>query len=346
MLYNTSKILNVSESDLFQKVTEYDVYSYYIGGAFKIGKIFNSPIRQDNNPSFGIFKSKATGSLMFKDLATGDTGNCIKLVRILFNLTYKEALMKINLDFKAGLIKVSEEGIYTKNVYKPRNSFISIKRIPFSKQDLIYWGSYSIKKSTLDLYQVTSTKVVWLDEDIIWRTSIDNPIYAYKVYDKFKCYRPKAEKDKKWISNLTSYHIQGFQQLPTSGNLLIITKALKDVMVLHELGYNAIAPNGENHSISTNIVEQLKERFNHIVLLYDRDEAGLKGTRKLFKEHNFNFIFIPKKYKTKDISDFTQKYNKDKTEELLNSLLKKYNGNNQPRTNQETISTNAGNNSS
>jgi hypothetical protein len=326
MLYDTSKVINISETDILAKVTEYDIFSYYIGGSIKIGKIMNSPLRKDNNPSFGIYKSKSSGSLLFKDLSTGDTGNCFKLVSLLFNTTYKKALLKVRADFEKSLIKSSDVGLYTQNVYKPRNSLISIKRIPFTTTDILYWNTYNITKQTLDLYQVTPTKIVWLDEDIVWRYSIDNPIYAYKVYDKFKCYRPKAEKDKKWISNLTSFHIQGFQQLPEKGELLIITKALKDVMVLHELGYCSIAPNGENHNIPIKVVEQLKNRFNNIVLLYDRDIAGLKGTRKLFKEFGFPFIFIKKKYKTKDISDFIQMYGKNKTQELLNNLLRKYNG--------------------
>ena len=40
---------------ILSKVTEYDIYSAYIGN-FKVGMIYNSPFRQDKNPSFGLFR--------------------------------------------------------------------------------------------------------------------------------------------------------------------------------------------------------------------------------------------------------------------------------------------------
>lgn len=42
---------------ILSRVTEYDIYARYIG-QFKIGYIYNSPFREDKNPSFGIFRSR------------------------------------------------------------------------------------------------------------------------------------------------------------------------------------------------------------------------------------------------------------------------------------------------
>lgn len=49
--------------------------------------------------------------------------------------------------------------------------------------------------------------------------------------------------------------------LPESGDILIITKALKDVMVLYEYGIPAIAPCSENLFITEAQYNHLKERF-------------------------------------------------------------------------------------
>ena len=55
--------ITMSLKDLLDKVTDYDIYSYYIG-AFKPGKLLNSPLRPDDKiPSFAIFPSK-TGDLL------------------------------------------------------------------------------------------------------------------------------------------------------------------------------------------------------------------------------------------------------------------------------------------
>ena len=47
-------------------------------------------------------------------------------------------------------------------------------------------------------------------------------MYAYKVYNNFKIYRPLADKYTKWRNNLTDYDIQGYEQLPQKGDILFI----------------------------------------------------------------------------------------------------------------------------
>ena len=59
---------------ILSKVTEYDIYAHYLG-QFKVGAIYNSPFRKDKNPSFGVYYSKRTKQLLFKDHGTGECGN-------------------------------------------------------------------------------------------------------------------------------------------------------------------------------------------------------------------------------------------------------------------------------
>ena len=66
--------------DILKLTTEYDIYSFYIGDQFKIGKVMRSPLREDIHPSFGIYKSSIGGNLMWKDQATGKTGNVIQFI--------------------------------------------------------------------------------------------------------------------------------------------------------------------------------------------------------------------------------------------------------------------------
>lgn len=114
--------------------------------------------------------------------------------------------------------------------------------------------------------------------------------------------------------------IQGAHMIPKNGgDLLVITKSLKDVMVFYELGITAIAPNSENLFVSDKQLEKLKKYFKNIVVFYDNDIAGVSGMNKIKKSYpELKFIFIPRKYEAKDISDYYKKYGKEKTLKLIN----------------------------
>lgn len=92
-------------------------------------------------------------------------------------------------------------------------------------------------------------------------------MYAYKVYNNFKIYRPLADKYHKWRNNLTEYDIQGYKQLPEKGDILIITKSLKDVMCLCKMGIPAVSPASESTFIPNIALEELKKRFKRIIIL-------------------------------------------------------------------------------
>ena len=129
-------------------------------------------------------------------------------------------------------------------------------------------------------------------------------MYAYKVYDKFKIYRPLASKYTKWRTNLTVRHVQGLEQLRhEGGDLLIITKSLKDVMCLTEMGFNAIASASETTFIPEDILKDLQKKWKHVIIVYDRDPAGMQNARQYSKQYGLDAIFVHKKFKAKDVSD-------------------------------------------
>ena len=129
-------------------------------------------------------------------------------------------------------------------------------------------------------------------------------MYAYKIDDKFKIYRPLASKYTKWRTNLTNRNVQGLSEIPKEGgNLLIITKSLKDVMCLYEMGFNAIAASSETTFIPDDMLQSLRSKWKHIVILYDRDKTGMLESRKYSRQYKLDAIFVHKKFKAKDISD-------------------------------------------
>lgn len=304
MIYDTTNIKDnvepITLDYILSKVSEYDIYQAYIGN-FKVGMIYNSPFRKDKNPSFGCYYSRTTKQLMFKDHGTGDCGNVVKFVSLLTGLTnYSDILnnivnkLKITNDMQLGS---------SKQYIPSKETVIGVIRQNFTDIDINYWAQFHISLSTLKKFNVDSIKY-YLNNGIVKGIYKDNnPMYAYKVYNHFKIYRPLADKYTKWRSNLNINDVQGFKQLPKTGDTLIITKSLKDVMCLYEMGINAVSPNSESSWLPDKALESILKRFKTVLICFDRDVAGIKNMRKLSFKTGLNCIIMPKRFSAKDISD-------------------------------------------
>lgn len=286
---------------ILSKVTEYDIYAHYLG-QFKVGMIYQSPFRKDKNPSFGIFYSKRTKQLLFKDHGTGECGNVIKFVQLYTGKTNYNDILQ---DIVAKLNITPDTKLDSSKQYIPsQETVIGVVRQPFTDVDTNYWSQFHISTKTLNKFNVDSIKYYLCNGIVKGIYKPENPMYAYKVYNNFKVYRPLGDKYTKWRNNLTEYDVQGYEQLPKKGDICIITKSLKDVMCLYEMGIPAISPSSESTFIPESVLVDLKKRFKKIIIIFDRDQAGFKNVRKIIKKYkDLDFLFINKKFKSKDISD-------------------------------------------
>ena len=304
-MYSTNTAVTMSLSDLLEKVDDLTIYSYYLGD-FKVGQLMKSPLRaKDDNPSFAVFRAR-NGNLLFKDHALGESGNALKFIKMYRGIETRDELerellrilRKITPELQARVAsnaKVVSSGLPTD---------VGIVRQPFTKVDKEYWKQFHISLDTLKKFNVFSIKYYLCNRVVRGTYKDDNPMYAYKVFDKFKIYRPLASKYTKWRTNLTNRDVQGLAELPKEGgNLLIITKSLKDVMCLYEMGFYAIAAASETTFIPDDILQSLRSKWKKIVLIYDRDATGVKKAREYSKKYHIDAIFVHKKYDAKDISD-------------------------------------------
>lgn len=323
-MYDSNRIKNkkpITLDYILSKVNEYDIYSHYIG-EFKVGMIYNSPFRKDKNPSFGVFYSRRNNKLLFKDHGTGECGDAIKFVSLYTGLTnYNEILNNIVDTLK--ITNRTKLQVESDSFKKPEETVIGIVRQPFTKIDLEYWKQFNISKQTLNKYDVHSIKYYLCNGYVKGIYKDENPMFAYKVYDHFKIYRPKGDKFTKWRNNLTEFDIQGYSQLPNTGEILIITKSLKDIMCLHEMGYNAISPSSESTFIPNTVIEALKKRFKRIIILFDRDGPGVHNSRKYNLKTGLEAMFVHKKYASKDISDAVEKHGITEIKKWLTKTIKK-----------------------
>lgn len=319
---------------ILNTVSDYEIYSYYLGHAFQIGKIMNSPFRDDHKPSFNIYRQGHSDSLLHKDF--GDArfvGDCFSFVSQRFaGLTYKEALDKVMRDIMLGHLKPYLSYAERKPTEKTTKIRCLIQYEPQYKLSEIaqkYWDEIGLTEEWRKFFKIIAANSLYVDEVEYWTAKPDNPIFIYKLFDKIKAYRPLEEtKSRKWISNVSRYDIQGWEQLPeiNDNETLIITKSLKDVAVLRTLGYLAIAPSAESVMIPPTAMRMLATQYGikKFIVLYDRDHGGMTGARKMFVAYrgiyNITFKFLGRGF-PKDVADFRRKFSAHSVTRYLTNLL-------------------------
>ena len=319
----------ITKELILSRFSEEQLMEYYLHIPVKKG-LFRSPLRRDKQPTCSFYRNKS-GTLIFKDFATGQHLNIFDVVQSIFRCDYFESLRIIANDFgivrdntlhkNPGKINLNPIKIKDKEISK-----IQIEVQEFTDSELKWWGRYGISKDILKHFDVYSCKHVFLNDQLFAESQQHCPIFGYygKKYqglELWRCYFPKRTSFR-FITNWPSKKIQGYDQLPKKGKLLVITKSMKDSMCLYSCGITACAPNSENLFIPDKVLEDLKNRFENIVVLYDNDRPGLYNMAKIRKEHpELTYIFIPKKYGSKDISDFYKDHGRKETLNLIKTFI-------------------------
>lgn len=316
---------------LLSKNSEETYMTTYLGIPLST-KLVVSPLRKDHKPTASFYRNK-NNELIFHDFGTGFHANFIGIVMELNHCDYKKALRIIAEDF--GYIeKISERPtIKIKNteikIEEKSETVIQIQDKPFTQNELKWWESYGVHESTLKKFKVHSCASFFINGNYMGSSTDRSFTFGYyggmkKGNELWRLYFPQ-KKTFRFLSNWEKNMIQGAKQLPESGDILVISKALKDVMCLYELGIPAIAPCSEVLFISETQLEKIKQRFKTIVVCYDNDATGISFMSKIKKAHpELNYFFIPKKYKVKDLTDFIRKYGYEITKTYVEQLKSYY----------------------
>lgn len=314
---------DLSKENLLSRIDSYSIFKYYCPNFKKINKPFKSPFHEDKHPS--AFVIYYEGDFLFKDFG-GDSLRAIDFVMKMYNLSFRDALEKINYDFGLGLsgkegTNVEIPELDDTIVYEKTTSIIKIKRRDWNEKDLSYWGSFGIGYKTLNKFNVVPISYFSINE---YMYKAEELAYSYEYYwedsiFRRKIYQPLSKN--KWYSNGGNV-VQGEGVLPKFGELLIITSSLKDVMTLYELGYIAIAPTSESTFVPDTYFEKQHKRFKKIILFMDSDTTGIKRSLELNRKWGLDYILIPKEYNKKDISDYSKTFGKEMTKLLLKTLIR------------------------
>jgi hypothetical protein len=326
----------ITRDEVLKFVSEEQIFVRYIGDEFLTQRCIQSPLREDNIPSFSVFQGNKTGMIMWRDFATKESGDCFVLVKRLFLLKdYFEAVRLVARDFNIAnfddLPSFRESTLNSQDikvVKLERNEVnLQVRYRTSKKYDHDYWKSFGIIPEILKQYHVYPVDIIFYND---WAIQADKYCYAYLEYKDgkptYKVYQPfnKAHK----FTNNNDYSVwEGWVQLPDSGDRLIITSSRKDVMsIVSTAKIPSIALQSESVFPKEHVLNQLKERFKYIYLLYDNDlqasdNWGIKFGKKLAEEFDLQHIWIPDSYASKDYSDLVKNHGADTAIKVLWELI-------------------------
>lgn len=296
----------INRDFILSKVSQEQIMERYTGVPIRINEKFHSPFREDNSPSAVYYYNKQ-GKLLFRDFGKGRSMDCFEVAQLVNRCTFSEVLKVVTEDFNLLHNPVAKKDYSHLELAKQlANEPTEITITPYTSNGQwsltttgrTFWDRFGITDPTLKKFKVFQLEQAWCNGKPVYRYLANAPGFAYWFGDGlYKLYFPYKDKVRFMCNTDT---VQGLAQLPANGDHLVITKSLKDCMVFNEYSVPAIAPQSEVHPVTTELMDELKQRFNKITLVYDYDYTGVKNTNKLRKQFEIDYAFVDG---AKDISD-------------------------------------------
>lgn len=319
-----------SDSTSIEKVndlySDFDIAHKYLGITC-VPEVINSPLRQDNNPSLGLFVNNRTNSLWFKDFGSGEKGSLYDLLARMWNVSKDKVYDRILEDMPAPAL-IRKHGV---KVYRKSAGKVEVRVREWRDYDIAYWDSYGVSLPWLKFGEIYPISHI-----IITKNGHSYPIpaekYAYVYVERkdgivsFKIYQPYS-KEYKWMSKHDSSVWDLWTKIPEKGDKLIITSSRKDALAIwSNTGIPALSLQGEGYIPKEHVVQQLKDRYNKVYVLYDDDFQSEENHGRMYgkmiaEKFNVTQIEIPEKWESKDPSDLVKNHGREVLREVIYKLV-------------------------
>lgn len=299
----------------------YSVFRHYIPGLpnmpLRKRMMIRAIFRDDGkNADANIYFVKNKDMFYYHDFVTGEHLNPFEFIK-----------RKVQCDNKTAYyhLRTIEDSVGSNaSDYISEHEHYGILNKEFSisvNKSYDYWFPYGPRdemQKTLDKFVVLSLENFSIKSQngkqvYIRSNGADDPIFAFPISERcYKIYRPNT-KDTQfkhlWLGNKSAdyQNIYGITQLPDYSEYILIVEGLKDAIVSVANGVPAVGVDNVATIIPGNIIETLRAKCDHLLVCYDLDEPGLKGSEKISKEHCLERLLLPDSIKDKggkDISDF------------------------------------------
>lgn len=322
---------SVGLQDVLNVTTEADIASRYLG-VQAIPCVMQSPLRQDNHPSFGVYSPDGV-EVNYIDFSTHEGGRIFTLLTRMWNISFEEVCARIYHDFSRAQ-SASGTSIRTSRVQirksGPSNVKMECRVREWRSYDIAYWQSFGITLEWLkyaEVYPISHKIITKGDQRYVF--GADKYAYAYVERKEgnvtLKIYQPFNKAGFKWANKHDKSVISLWSKVPEYGDKICICSSLKDALCLWaNTGIPSLAVQGEGYPMSETAVNELKRRYNNIYILLDNDTAGLKDGVSLAKATGFINLVLPQFNGGKDISDLYKVKGKD---DFLKIILPLFNNN-------------------
>lgn len=315
---------------IFDNLNDEFLMEHYLGVPVT-NKLFKNPLRNPTKAT-ASFSRTPDGTLMFRDFNGSYWGDAIYVASVVYGITYNEAITKICQDFnlldddEAKDIEVRRKLREFKNKIKVNDSpsIINVSIKKWDDKNLKFWNDFGITLPTLEKYNVYPISAIWINGKNFF--FYDEYVFGYYFgkkngIEQWKIYFPFGKKIR-FLGNTS--RLQGFRQLPKSGEFIVHTKSMKDVMSFHELGIPAVAKHGESMIFSLEEFIEIRIRFPWIFDNRDWDRAGCRGMWKSRRMYNTTPVSFVNQIPVKDFSDYVKAYGKDAAFELIYNYINEW----------------------
>lgn len=317
---------------LFYFLTDIQIYEYFCSQEIIPGNKITSPFpgRKDPNPSLTFFVGD-NNRVYWKDFGRHDPeySDSVGFVQELLGLERQEAIDHI---FKTLVVEGKSP---------EQRPLIKVDKVPpvlewreISPPEMWYWEQFGITPKTLDKFNVKAVESWSLNGKLAYKSTPKIPVFCYlnelvEDPDIYKIYSPLApDKLNKFRGINNGKIIEGWDQLlgedfSGGGKYLIISKSLKDTMVMNELGLPSCNPTSEN-SLGEIIKrsDEIDSRFQKKFIFFDNDEPGKIASSNLNDSTGWAEICLPPEW-AKDPSDLVKlDGNYDRLKQFLKENLK------------------------
>jgi hypothetical protein len=281
-----------------------------------------SPFRRDRNPSFSFYRKKnSDGRLFINDY--GDStfkGDIFDFAGFYYDLDPKIELQEIlermleDLDLDANELQVQKK---TDGFWQSIDNYGDLHQ---AEQDAIaHFSVFGISEQELKRHGCTFLSFVPTDE--FREAHEDEPIapfivkYFYGPADKYYLPYPKIIRYSGVKNPDFAFGIRAIikrnsvnREAGFAANALLVVAGEKDTMTATSLGYDAVCCNSETSGYLNSSILDIVRSYDHKLIIYDKDDAGIAGMEKLCKKYpGFTPVYLPEKLTDaggKDISDW------------------------------------------
>lgn len=326
---------SITREEILRQISEFNLLSYYID-IDQIPCVINSPLREDNHPSFGIYTPDGQ-KLRYHDFGTGQSGGTFDLLMSFWGMNYLEVLEKIEKDLPRLLyrkpniiISKSKLLVSNKRTYS-RETDLQCKIRDWKKYDLDYWEMEGISLPWLkfgDIYPISH--IIVTKNNNKFTIPADKYAYSYVEFkddiSSLKIYQPFSTTHK-WSNKHDGSVWDLWTKIPLTGDKLIITSSRKDALCVWE---NTLIPcvslQAESYLPKPHVIQLLKDRFENVFVLYDNDfkskiNYGRLAGQEMALQFGLKQIEIPTDYCAKDPSDLAASYGREEVKRLIPYLI-------------------------